>query len=246
MFFLPFCIISSLVLVKLVSKVWILYQMKYGKILSQIDDENEIIFCEYDLKHVWSVINRRKSTGKACLDGNKKKMEVKEYILSFFSKLNIYEWHENFKFTSRFLNTIIVSILTLYYFVVCFNAFIHKNTEPFLNDENSTETIRFYLLIIKSYFDNADDNFDLKNFNTTVYNNNTKLEEFDMRTTLYFVLVSPLFLASATCFLHLFLFVRECQKNLVDSYKGKCDLINSSRKKFSNTTIARSSFKFGG
>ena len=119
LFALPFTIISSFLLIEQIYKTIfsIIDYVKFRNISSSqtdsfccklfdLKDDNEIFYSEYDLNYV------------SCLLSNKKESNDKKFLNKY-----IYDWDQNFKFTSRFLNTITVAIITLYYFVINFGYY---------------------------------------------------------------------------------------------------------------------------
>lgn len=227
----PFSILSSILLIELCCKTFILFRnkMKYDINLIEYNDENEIIYSKHDIRYVFNLLKNH----KAILVGrNDSKLK------NLFEKY-IYKWNHDFRFSSRFTNTIVAAVFTLYYFSMFLSEFL---------------TI-FVTKIIPDY---------IKHFLNSGFNQKTVLDKSNsfsldfvikllidkielIKTSLISLLISSFFISLLICTVQLFLLVRECQKNLLDSYKGKCDLINLNKNKtLSNGDIAKSSFKFGG
>jgi hypothetical protein len=119
LFALPFTIISSILLIEQIYKTIcsVIDCIKFRNISSREDDsfccklfdlkdDNEFIYSEYDYKYVNSLLSNK-------YQSNNKNI-IKKYI---------YDWDTNFKFTSRFLNTITVAMITLYYFFINFGYY---------------------------------------------------------------------------------------------------------------------------
>jgi len=124
----------------------------YCLLACNINDENEIIYSEYDLNHVLNIFDSNKKQTR-----NNTSFEVSEIDLMDFNRslkyckivsmketklkklMNIiYKTDPNFRFTSRYLNSIMVSFIALYYFwcyfaksVVIFATFLTKFLRQF-------------------------------------------------------------------------------------------------------------------
>ena len=224
---LPFVIISSILLVELCYKTFVLFsnKIKLNINLMDLKDQNEIFYSKYDIAYVFKLMAKNKK-GLAM---------IKDSSLRRFFRKYVYKWNDDFRFSSRFINTIVAATLTLFYYSVYFS-------QNLLIASLDLIPISFQILSNMTNVNESESEDALKIFKTFYDAKNQFIQS--SLTTLF---ILSFFISLLICLAQLFLLVRECQNNLLDSYKGKCDLIKPNKKnQLSKGEIAKSSFKFGG
>jgi len=94
--------------------------------LFSVDDEHEIIYSKCDIDYVLNLLN---SHSDAVAEKNFKKIKKHNYLNESIEKKNfgskiisiakrVVSWDPNFKYSSRVVNTLVVSFIVLYYFVL--------------------------------------------------------------------------------------------------------------------------------
>ena len=213
--------------------------------LFNVDDEIEIIFSQSDFNYVLNLVNKYQKSKPNNTKITLSKQEIEslndEYnysrvvcikqdssrniIKRLIKILNIYDLinDDNFKFTSRFINTISVATVTLYYFVLTLFYFYTIQTEQLIN--------LYSFAIIE--FDEIEM---LKPI----------LEKLIIIDYLRKIILIPIFVAAFFCYTQLFLLIVETKKYLIQIYKGKCEFISLSNKKMSKNNVGILSLSFGG
>ena len=201
--------------------------------LISVDDETEIIFSQTDFNYVLNLVNKydtqltklnvnNKSSNKIKLVNEyrysklvriKTKNRLKELIKKY-----IYVWNDDFKFTSRFINIISVSTVTLYYFVLTIFYFYTIYSEQMINLYTFVASQFEILQLI--------------------------LDKIIIISYLRKIVWIPIFVSGFFCFIQLLLLVIETKTYLIEIYKGKCDFI--SNKKMSKNKVGIMSLSFGG
>ena len=185
----------------------------------------------------------------------KKKHKIIEKLDSIFRKV-VYDWDPTFRFTSRFVNTMVVAFVALYYFFIYLLYFMYDSfgwignvvgaLEPVLTDilKNGINVGDVICAIseemcieqLQSY-----GNIPIplpKKLNQSIAN---VLPNLGSSVTTIFV--APVFIAFFICIIQLGCLIKDAKTHLKELYKGKCEFIS---KNVSNESVASSSFHFGG
>jgi hypothetical protein len=219
LFILPFTLFSSFIFVEQSYKMISIFilnvlnrnnQNKTRFSFFNISDEDEIIFSQSDFNYVLNLVNKDNNK----LSKSKKKLVAKMEMIKnqykhseivpritrskFRSLLKqyIYDWNDDFKFTSRFVNIISVSIVTLYYFLITIVYFYIVYAQIIIDLVQS-----LVIEIIKDKFPGV------LNFLRSIF-------------------LIPMFVSFLICLLQLFFLVKETKTYLVELYKGKCDFVS--------------------
>ena len=226
-----------------------------------VDDDNEVIFSKCDLMYVIEILKPTESEELTSEIGkikhNKKELKNMENsfikvkskneskIVNLFRK-HIYDWNPNFHFTSRFINTIVVANVALYfvflycaYYITMFVTFIAPSKLKYLVDvDNSTLNIGKLLNFIDYETNNTIDHF------VQVPEQIAKFLPIFRRSIIYLFVV-PVFGAMVICILQMFLLIKESKNYLIELYKGKCEFVKKP-KSINQESVFTSSFHFGG
>lgn len=231
-----------------------------------INDEFDVFYCHSDILYVLDLFqnssnleskNNSSELGKNIKAFNKifnntsssnyirsenSKVELKK---SFFRKF-IYDWNDNFKFTSRFVNTHIVAFLALFhfsmfilYYLIFLVLLIQKNTS-FIDFNNLADlTVADIICALGTDFCIADLTWPLPIPKA--------LTEFGAAfiPSINALFITPFFGALLICTIQVFLGIRDTKKHLIQIYKGKCVYLRPINS-LTNASIAGSSFHYGG
>ena len=234
-----------------------------------VEDDNELIFSKCDLMYVIEILKPIESEEINSEIGKKKhdKEEIKNPLIKIKSKnkskivnlfrTHIYDWNPNFRFTSRFINTIVVANVALY-FVFLFLLYLVAILVTLITDLDNLVLQKLYYkvengsIIIGEVFNHIDNETNISNdFLKKLYNNYSQtvtkilkfLSIFGYSTISLFMI--PLFGAMVICILHMFLFIKETKKYLIELYKGKCEFVKKP-KSINTESVFTKSFHFGG
>ncbi len=203
--------------------------------ICNIDDDNEVFYSQYDLNYVFRLVNKKSYETNSIekidknliknLEAKYKYSEIVEInrpkkLMSLFKRL-IYDWKDHFRFSSRFVNSVVVAFVTLYYFFII-TAYNAVNLTTTANDMVNDFVIGIDELGVKNKY---------------------YLKFKEIKDGLPPIFIVPIFVSLFICLFQLFLLIRETKTYLLDLYKGKCDFVS---KNISNQAIAGSSFSFGG
>ena len=181
----------------------------------------------------------------------------------------IYKSDRNFRFTSRYINSVLVTCVALYYFVVFTGyifiqgatnlhdtlSFIDKNVNKLqiLSDYFSTEhqiTFGEVCKILPDYLciDSTIMNvtFTLPQIPKAVSFLNytsSKLDRINFTSSFEVILIFPIFGAFTICLVQMFLFIRESRLHLQQLYRGQCEFVVKSTS-IPNGSIGTNDFKF--
>ncbi len=203
--------------------------------ICNVDDDNEIFYSQYDLNYVLRLINKKNYETKSMekikksviknLEAKYKYSEIVEInqpkkLIGLFKRF-IYDWKDHFRFSSRFVNSVVVAFVTLYYFFIIIAYSAARLTST------AFDTINEFIM----------------GLDETGVQNKYYLKFKEIKDGIPPIFIVPIFVALFICLFQLFLLIRETKAYLLDLYKGKCDFVT---KNISNQAIAGSSFSFGG
>ena len=228
-----------------------------------VKDDNEVIFSKCDLMYVIDLLKPTQIEGSSAnkdirtLDKKdlknmndasyfKVKPKHESKVATLFRRY-VYDWNPNFRFTSRFINTMVVAFLALFFFfmnilytLTMFVTYLApKQLSSLVNVDNSTLNIG---KILSSLF--IDDDEYAINFSVKIPNQIAKfLPQF--RSSLIALFVAPILGSMVICIIQFFLLIRESQIFMLEMYKGKCEFVKN-KKSINNGSVFSNSFLFGG
>lgn len=226
------------------------------------DDDNEIIYSAYDLVYVINLLSESKSKIEHISDDDdeedKNKLVKQKYIsnycsikykkkesklFSFFSKY-IYAWDPTFRFTSRFINTITVALVALYYFflylaykLIIFITYYVSKIQDFDTENSAGIKIGEIICKFTKYCD-------LEDVVMPIPHDNIELLK-SLKSSLMAIFIVPIFGSLLLCLLQLGLLIKDSKTHIVELNKGHCEFVKKA-KNLDKASIASSSFHFGG
>lgn len=248
--------------------------------ICSVDDEHELIYSKFDLDYVLNIFelntNNKKSNdsnyigakGLKTLNENLQHCKIKRVKESKIAKIRnvLYKPDPFFRFTSRYVNSIMVTIVALYYFVFYFGFVVITvvtgltdvlrkfddklnqlqtllTTSPTIKIGDVCEAISNELpFCVDSLYDIEIPIPKVPAAATTILQ---RLQNISIESSLEAIFIVPIFVALLICLLQLFLFVRESRLHMKQIQKGECQFVVDA-KSLSNGSIASSSFHFGG
>jgi hypothetical protein len=231
------------------------------------DDDNEIIYSAYDLVYVINLLNESKGEIEYVSDDDendsnlnqlikqkymsnycyikyeKKESNFSNKLFNFFCK-HIYQWDSTFRFTSRFINTITVALVALYYFflylsykLIIFITFYVSKIQDFDVENSAGIKIGEILCNFVRYCD-------LEELVMPIPHDNINLLK-SLKSSLMAIFIVPIFASLLLCLLQLGLLIKDSKTHIVELNKGRCEFVKKA-KSLANAAIASSSFHFGG
>ena len=162
----------------------------------------------------------------------------------------VYRPDPTFRFTSRFINTITVGVVALYYVFLYWTYKIAMVSSQWISYiPSSIDTGKLEINIgefICKYVPDAclEQLADIGPIKLPLP---AKIVAFlpSFRSSLMAACIVPLFGSALVCIVQVFLLIRETKDNLIEMYKGKCEFVKKASSLGKNS-IASSSFHFGG
>lgn len=220
----------------------------FGQILN-IEDDDEILYSKCNINYVFYLFNPSfKPVKNVKASSSNLNLKSRLYLkLTHFLNRYIYKWDDNFRFTSRFLNTMVVASVNLYYFFLFWYFWILKRVSVI--EFETIDTHRLFCDISDQMCLNESKIID-KTFKGLDHFIKETLEsdyekEAMLARSIKTVAVLPVFISFLICAIQLFLIAKDCKTHLLELYRGDCDFIKKA-KHFENSKIAGSSFHFGG
>jgi len=231
--------------------------------ICNVNDDHEIIYSKFDLDYVLNLFNRNnqfsennKYLNKIDANNLNEKLNYCKIISNnketkIRKLLNmIYKSDRNFRFTSRYINSILVAFVALYYFFI-FTLYIFVelviNLHDGLNLINKSvgkiQELTDYFsheqqITLKELCEIQPDYFcfdSLMNVSFTlpqipqvvsVLNyTGSKLVQINFTSSFESIIIVPIFFAFLICLLQLFLFIRETRLHLLQLYRGQCEFV---------------------
>ena len=242
-----------------------------------VSDNHEVIFSKCDLMYTIDLL-KSPEIDKFSADEEKKLLDidneiqiknvsnfkVKSISQSRIEKLfrkHVYDWDSNFHFTSRFLNTMVVAFLALYFFFLFFLYNVSMGVSEFeswkffenlVDEEKGTFNTG---LLISVFLDDEDKDEGEETGGGILSAANLipsiplskQVAKFmpQFGVSLNALFIVPIFGAMFICSLQFFFLIRESKKFMIELYKGKCEFVKSP-KYINNGSVFSSSFHFGG
>jgi hypothetical protein len=249
--------------------------------LCNLNDEHEILYNQHDLQHVLDLFDQKEesttpetrtdqrdlienATDVAEQDAFEQikrnsfkyiKIVKKRRDSTFFRLFRrfIYDWDDNFKFTSRFTSTIMVGLVALFYFFlfVLYTIVIAiTGLNNLIEDGIKIIEIGSVSINVKEIGCSINQAFCIDALEAlgtiTVPLPKDKFNiNFDLKASILAVFIVPIFGAVLIGLLHVGLLIRETKENIKLLGKGTCEFVRSAEN-IGNPGIAASSFHFGG
>lgn len=235
-------------------------------LLANVNDDNEIIYSISDLEYVMELLDKNRSSRNE--DENQARdschLTLSQYesnyiIVRTSGKFSLkkafifeyfYKWNATFRFTSRFVNIIVVSLVSLYHLFLYWTfhvsivavEFAHAIPKSFHGDRFVFNPSDIMCAISRSMCLGV-----LKEMGTLNMTASRRLINFapTLRASLISVIIVPCICAYVVCVIQVFCLVKETRKNLLEMYKGNCEFVRRASN-LNKSAIASSSFHFGG
>lgn len=239
-------------------------------LIADVNDDHEILYSNSDLHYVIRLLNKHKENvddddsddnddeqqAKKVqkIKANKKKSKYLKVTPKKESKLKkigykVYQWDATFRFTSRYINTITVAMVALYYVFLFWTYTVSMKVSQlvsYIPQNIVTDDWQVYPgQILCSVSDqlcieplqNISFAWPFPKRMITVVNT--------LRSSILAILIVPAFGAYLISMLQVFFLTRETKTYLTEMYKGKCEFVRKAVN-LSKNSIASSSFHFGG
>jgi len=251
--------------------------------ICNVNDDHEIIYSKFDLDYVLNLFNRNnefsennKNLIQIDLNYVNEKLKYCEIINIKETKIKkilnmIYKSDRNFRFTSRYINSVLVTCVALYYFVVftghiyialCIN--LHdkfKEIDIFVDslNKNSTLVTDFFTdehqITLDIVCEFLPQNLCIDSLTNITFNlpqmpkaagfiNSTisRLSQVNFTDSFEALIIVPIFGAFTICLVQMFLFIRESRLHLQQLYRGQCEFVVKSSS-LQNDSIGINDFK---
>lgn len=225
-----------------------------------VNDDHEVIYNKYDVDYVMRLLTPSVVVGysrRQIINDNKLKYAViekniKESKIMKLIRKHIYDWDPSFRFTARFVSTVTVGLVSLYYF---FLFLLYEITmtitmiASYLPDDSKLKVEEGQLTInIGDILCSISDSIcipSLQEYGPIPLPIPSKFYNigFSLKASTLILFILPLFVALFLTLFQVFLFVRETKTFLIELYKGKCEYVST---RLSKESIASSSSHFGG
>lgn len=245
-------------------------------LVMNVDDEDEMFYSNHDLNYVFELFNLNKHNNKIDTDADSSFEKIQQGANSMLTRANyikkysritkkkppliykiigfIYPIDPHFRFTSKYLNTIIVALVALYY--------------TFLYFAYTMSTLITFLVSILPDEINLDDlpEINIGEILCSLAQEicieplslmgpikipvPSKVKKYfgiypELKSSLNAIIIVPVFAALLICLLQLLFLLKDTKTHLKQLYKGQCEFVLKA-KNLSNPSIASSSFHFGG
>ena len=145
-----------------------------------------------------------------------------------------YPWNSIFRFSSRFINAIVYTVVVLYYFVINFSYFIIVNLTYYL--QFMPETLEQGYINIGEIMCNLSSKlcYDIfNNINITVPK--LVLQYLPSKTIIITIFSVSIIVALFICLTQLFLLIRETRYYVIKLQKGTCSFVDTKKKQNSGS-----------
>jgi hypothetical protein len=225
--------------------------------LFNIDDEHEIIYSQCDIDYVLNLLNSKgeKNSQKTLVQAKEfnyvtlliEKKNFMNKILSIIKK--VIKWDPNFRFSSRVINSFVVSFVSLYYVVllITYNVSYYVNyLAAFIPDsfDSSKAEIPVGDILCSFSSDICIDSAMNYTVHLPVPEKIVQVLPW-LRESVIWVFTAPLILSPILCLLQIYLLSSDIKTHLKQLYKGECDFVRKAET-IGNASIANASFHFGG
>jgi hypothetical protein len=207
-----------------------------------VSDASQRLCCQNDIDYVLKLFNKSQNE----TEGNQQSDMSK---LSRFFRRYVYKWEPTFKFSSRFVSSQVVALITLYHVFIFFIyqfGVVAMRLDGLIPNDVDLEYINIGSIVCGILgkticVEGLENVIDFRVKTPQV------LKEFGegIKASLVNLLVIPVFLALLVCIVQYLLSIKECREHIMQVNRGKCIYITQ-RKNLSNGKIAAGSFHFGG
>lgn len=181
-----------------------------------------------------------------------KYVKVKKHHESVPFKIlkKIYNYDPTFRFTSRYWNTIMVAVVALYYVFIYWTYTVSMFATEWIALIPESIPNRIEIKPGELLCNNLPDLCleQLQSFGAfNISLGQSKIISFipSLRSSLYAVVITPLFVSGLICLVQIFFLIRETKENLILLYQGRCEFVKKASS-LPKDSIASSSFHFGG
>ena len=231
------------------------------------DDENELIYSKCDLDYVMDLLNNNVDLEQEKKDQSFQIIDTKSFdkthhytllkrlkrskFMEILKKIGnfIYKWDENFKFSSRYVNSLFVALVTLYYFSVYWGYVVITNVTGWtLVLPDSTSEINLKDFDFGALLCGISDEIcveQIKSFKFILPFQRAINFINDYKSHINSILIVPVFGALLITLVQVLLWVKESKTHLKQLYKGNCEFV-AKAKNLTNQSIATKSYSFGG
>ena len=221
-----------------------------------VNDENELIYSKYDIDYVIQLLHGKENNKKP-LKLIKKYDYFKHQTLdkSFYSKIvNFFkkkiDWDDNFRFTARFMNTIVVAVVSLYYFVLYLSynmAYLGSIVSTYLDTAlKFINSVNGLEVNVGQFLCDLSEDICIDALNRSFKLPTLPIYHFqDVWCSVIAIFVVPLVASLLICLLQLYFLTRDAKTHITELYKGTCQFVVKATD-IPNASIASSSFHFGG
>jgi hypothetical protein len=224
-------------------------RLKADCLMCHLNDESEVIYSNYDLNYVIELFEQKNIKTLMINENDYKQLKFLKIInikkKKIFKLLNfIYKWDSTYRFSSRFVNSIVFTLFVLYYFILYFSYLIIVNLTFYL--KYLPDSLQEGFINVGQEFCNFDKKycFDfLMNFKIPIENNISNY--IPSKPVILSIFVIPLFVAAFICLSHIFLLIKETKYNIKSLHKGKCKFIDA-KNNMNHGSIVSRSLRFGG
>jgi hypothetical protein len=241
-------------------------------LLANVDDDAEIIYSINDLEYVNRLLAKHKEMtyeeeGKEDKEKNKEKMSIssqqaKNYTnryafvekpkkSAFYRFSNkIYKWDPTFRFTSRYLNTITVALVSLYYIFLYWTYTVSMTVTELVIGLPAEITTNGTMINLGDILCNISSSICLEQLQALgpvpIPLPDRIIEIYpSVKSSILSILIVPAFGAYLFCLLQIFFLVKETRNHLRQMHQGNCEFVRKAVN-LNKNSIASSSFHFGG
>lgn len=246
-------------------------------LVGNVDDDNEIIFSHCDIDYVLQLLSKHKEPSDQnepeikqpeCVEvvqeekvphvqqlaslHNKYVWVSEKKPVSRLKKLAdvIYKWDVTFRFTSRYLNTITVSLVALYYVFLYWTykiSMLMSHLVSKIPDELLVDNLYVYPGEILCAINDQVCLEQLREMGGIKLPLPKSFVNFtpSLKSSILAVFIVPAFGAFLLCLGQVFLLIKETRQHLRELYQGKCEYVKKAAN-LENSKIASTSFHFGG
>ena len=272
---IPFSIFSSFIVINLTFRSaidFVNYLLRYRKKSLQkcedsfccdflnVNDKHEIIYSQCDIDYVLDLFNRKNSS-----KNHFNQVKHHEYLIECVEERNfktklartlkyIFKWDTNFRFSSRVVNTLVVSFVALYYFVVVLTytiSYLASSLTSYIPNTFDPNKAQFPFgrilcnILIKIFkMDSCNDSISSLSIPIPVPDMIIQAIPW-LRDSIFWIFVAPLIFSPIICLIQIYLLSNDIKTHLKQMYKGECDFVRKA-KRIGNGSIANGSFHFGG
>lgn len=201
-----------------------------------VDDEHEIIYSQCDIDYVLDLLNSKgeKNLQKTLVQVNKfkylavfvERKNLPAKIISILKK--VLKWDPNFRFSSRVVNSLVVSFVSLYYVVLMITyeiSYYVNYLAMYIPDsfDSSMAKIPIGDILCTLSSDVCIDSLSNYTIQLPVPEKVVQVLPW-LRDSVVWVFTAPLIISPIICLLQIYLLSNDIKTHLKELYKGKCEI----------------------